>query len=877
MAEENKIIWPEGSAEIESVQDFEWLMAGKTGQPLRKIHKDKYKNYLSITGIEMKPVATGSLPLGPSGQERKMIIQSAGVWTYGGNNFVNPVGEIMTLWWNGTTWSVADRAVLPVGKDGREITEWEPKAYAFSSSTPKVSFLVFKEGIIRENNATTLSTDIPGISPKWVKKAGTNVSGTVIKDGTKAVSQGGVFIELYGGDRSQFGLNVNEFTANASSGIHTVIFTEIFKEETQILKVIIYAFTAGKIALKTFTTKSLVATPKTEHEITLVAGINTIDVSNLNIKIPTGGQYGYSANSTTRLGRVGYKNIDERANYHITGVETMVDFTMQPKPSIGGFGFDIQYKTKGLANDFKVTKNRGDIVSKFFTQLGNIVPDYTSGALRLQFTTGNQSVIAKGVLPVGKLLNVRLSGRVITGSLTNVTIGVFASVLNPPITNRLIFNTSIQVFEFQLESSLGDVSIGLISSANSGQLIEITNFEIVEVSTLKDIDTSVDQLTKLSEITPQSFYLDSAFFGINRFDKKCTVAVVVGDSLNANPIGGLIPDLEAVTRRPIRLNSGYTLSRRLYDYLSWNKPQWRRLDDVDWTKEGTWSTNGVECFEPNYDVYNASNVGGSSAEIRIPMGHENFALVCRVGKSSGVIEIYLNGIIHTSINTLKESAGHTGNPFKTINIIGMPSEQVNIIRIVNKVDNVNPIYVWGGYYWTGNTFVVYNAAHGMHTLEQLLEQHMDDEVVDNRPDCVLFQHTLMNDTARITDAGNTLARSKVALTTIIDEKLKGKDIIMMSCQPYGKIPSNPSVNYYNNYPGMEHVKNALKTITYQKGLPYIDVFDIFKKMTENRGGALENGEGGTWYTHDGQHQNPIGMELYWSMIKPFLKKLPIKD
>ncbi|UZJ66175.1 hypothetical protein OKW96_08890 [Sphingobacterium sp. KU25419] len=113
MAEENKIIWPEGSAEVESVQDFEWLMAGKTGQPLRKIHKDKYKNYLSITGIEMKPVATGSLPLGPSGQERKMIIQSAGVWTYGGNNFVNPVGEIMTLWWNGTTWSVADRAVLP--------------------------------------------------------------------------------------------------------------------------------------------------------------------------------------------------------------------------------------------------------------------------------------------------------------------------------------------------------------------------------------------------------------------------------------------------------------------------------------------------------------------------------------------------------------------------------------------------------------------------------------------------------------------------------------------------------------------------------------------------------------------------------------------
>ncbi|MEN5235798.1 hypothetical protein [Sphingobacterium faecium] len=204
MAEENKIIWPEGSAEVESVQDFEWLMAGKTGQPLRKIHKDKYKNYLSITGIEMKPVATGSLPVGPSGQERKMIIQSAGVWTYGGNNFVNPVGEIMTLWWNGTTWSVADRAVLPIGKDGRDITEWESKAYAFSSSAPKVSFLVFRDSKIWENNAATLSTDIPGISPKWTLKTGISES-DIVNIQTKYK----VMLEIYGSTKLKDDFNTD--------------------------------------------------------------------------------------------------------------------------------------------------------------------------------------------------------------------------------------------------------------------------------------------------------------------------------------------------------------------------------------------------------------------------------------------------------------------------------------------------------------------------------------------------------------------------------------------------------------------------------------------------------------------------------------------
>ncbi|MEN5085714.1 SGNH/GDSL hydrolase family protein [Sphingobacterium faecium] len=67
----------------------------------------------TINGQRMKAVAPGALPAGPSDKEMYMVLESPGRWTFGGTNFDNIEGQIMTLWWNKTTYSVDNRAVLP--------------------------------------------------------------------------------------------------------------------------------------------------------------------------------------------------------------------------------------------------------------------------------------------------------------------------------------------------------------------------------------------------------------------------------------------------------------------------------------------------------------------------------------------------------------------------------------------------------------------------------------------------------------------------------------------------------------------------------------------------------------------------------------------
>ncbi|MDM1294308.1 hypothetical protein HX021_08350 [Sphingobacterium sp. N143] len=69
--------------------------------------------FISIQGIEMKPVPAGALPAGPSGETRKMQIIEPGDWTWNGQTFTNPEGSIMNLWWDGTTWSLGSSVELP--------------------------------------------------------------------------------------------------------------------------------------------------------------------------------------------------------------------------------------------------------------------------------------------------------------------------------------------------------------------------------------------------------------------------------------------------------------------------------------------------------------------------------------------------------------------------------------------------------------------------------------------------------------------------------------------------------------------------------------------------------------------------------------------
>ena len=52
--------------------------------------------------------------------------------------------------------------------------------------------------------------------------------------------------------------------------------------------------------------------------------------------------------------------------------------------------------------------------------------------------------------------------------------------------------------------------------------------------------------------------------------------------------------------------------------------------------------------------------------------------------------------------------------------------------------------------------------------------------------------------------------------------------------------------------------------------PFVDLFQYFKWNIENRGGTLQGGEGGIWYTHDGQHGNEAGVKMWFDSIKKII-------
>jgi hypothetical protein len=82
------------------------------GATLNELSEEMLKDK-TINGQRMKAVAPGALPAGPADREMYMVLESPGRWTFGGTNFDNVEGQIMTLWWNKTTYSVDNRAVLP--------------------------------------------------------------------------------------------------------------------------------------------------------------------------------------------------------------------------------------------------------------------------------------------------------------------------------------------------------------------------------------------------------------------------------------------------------------------------------------------------------------------------------------------------------------------------------------------------------------------------------------------------------------------------------------------------------------------------------------------------------------------------------------------
>lgn len=828
-------------SELDEALDFNNIPVDD-GTPIgKRMTKASLKALLTIEGTEMEPLVGGTtsgtalvVPNGPSGEQRTAEVSSGKYYDFGSGPQLADANKRWKAYWSGSSWSLKDMGALPQ------------------------------------------------VQTVPVAK----------KDGSEAWSLGGAYTALNGGDYILDQKILTGYITTPTNALRTYIFDYMIPYSGYLGKINYYATVAGDVYLRVYKRVGNNVTFKSTTKVTLLAGNNVLDLTALKIPVESGDVPGFAYDPTVALGRIGFNASAPEANYYTIEGSGTGTFALPTKAVGGGFGLYFTFTgNKG------VLPNIDALIKK--TTISGLVPAWTpqtigsnpnptisqaDGYNQVTFTTNNnQAVYSVGALANGKKAWVKFKAKLISGaSPAKLVVGEFATIIAPPKSNLIeVTTTEKEYFLELLGIANNSISIGMRQVDNAGQVIAFKDFYITEdENNLEVVSEKQKQASSIAVANmPDSFNCEAPLSTMSKYDKKLLKGGGIGNSLSANPLGGVIPNAEAVTRRPIRLGFSNTLSRRFYDYMSWNKPTWLRLDDTAWVKTGSWTTlNNTSFFEPIYsnELYHTTGAG-STASVNVPSGNENFAFVVRKGTNSGVLEIYLNDTLIQTVDTLKAGAGHTGNPYFVIEVLDMPIGQVNNVKVVSKGTNTNPVYVWGGFYWTGTTMIMMNVAHADHSLKQLLdEKHIDDEVVDNNFDFLLFELPIMNDAADITLLGYTLEASAVQLRTILDTKIKGKDTLFFSCQPYGLNPNDLSQNFMTMYPQFIPMKDTLKKVLFDNKKSYRGVTETFVQKIINKGGTIATGEGGLYYTWDGMHQNEAGMLEFWNILKAVLANNPVK-
>ena len=473
---------------------------------------------------------------------------------------------------------------------------------------------------------------------------------------------------------------------------------------------------------------------------------------------------------------------------------------------------------------------------------------------------------------------------------------------------KVTLNDSWTHFNLICSNTYGTWSLNafmLNSLASVGRHVQIRNLKVYIEGTLA-YDTKMIEINGGGVIpnplpTPISFNLEGVLNSMNKYSKYLTKLAMEGDSLIANAIGGNIPSSldEGTTKRPIRMSTN-NVPRRIYDYLSWNKPNWRRLDDAAWTNSGFSSFAEAGMFEGMTDSYWRAQASGAYVEITIPDGMEHFALVCRTKAGYGALNVTLNGesvgtyinpyytskvstnsVVNSSVVpqniergpsqiNLNRGVSPTGNPYHIVEFNNLPAGN-NVLRFTTAT--ADRCDVWGGFYWTGNTLVVMNIAHGGHTTTDLINQHLEDELYNGEYDACIFEVTEMNN-LRL-----TLDQTEADLKAITSRlKSLNLDFVWTSCNPLG-LSIEHDTNFYTTYlsPSQEMVNERTRNVLFNLSVGFLDIFQYFKFDIINRGGTLLGGEGALWYTWDGQHGNADGVRHWFDYLKKLFIGKPIRE
>ena len=425
---------------------------------------------------------------------------------------------------------------------------------------------------------------------------------------------------------------------------------------------------------------------------------------------------------------------------------------------------------------------------------------------------------------------------------------------------------------------------------------------------------------------PDVYKVEDFFNRTTRNQKYLTRIGFLGDSLTANEVGGDIPQSldEGDTMRPMRLLTN-NIPRRFYDKASWNKPTFRRLDNSDWTKSGFSVITGERIFWGISEVYHKAESADAYAEITIPDGYEHFSIICRTKSGYGSLNVKINNSNPSTIlydNPIIDDAAVTGakngnpkstliyklnnnqnvntddcsiqlpcgidsinlgigvgqgNPYAIYEYNNLPSGD-NVIRI--SAASATRVDLWGIFYWSGNSMVVMNMAYGGHSTTSLLSVYRDVVFNDNvHFDEFIFELPIMNDSSP-SKVGNVNTTKRNVQTLINNLATYHNDVLFTTCHPLGLSIVHDTNFYVDNidftrYPSMEQVSEGAREVVLANRKPFIDLFRIFKKLIISKGGTLEGGEAGLWYTWDGQHPNLACCEIWFNNLWANLKNKPL--
>ena len=398
-------------------------------------------------------------------------------------------------------------------------------------------------------------------------------------------------------------------------------------------------------------------------------------------------------------------------------------------------------------------------------------------------------------------------------------------------------------------------------------------------------------------------YLQDIINSLSTLDQPIVRIGLYGNSI----IGGGSDEYGGMTTGTYPPKMYYkNLQRVMLDSLPFTKPIFRSMSHADWVKNGTWTSYsaivtpslsiGSNYYEPSTNSATAKiQVSGKT---RIEFLFESIGLTMyattnsgvitggNAGTGVGVVDVSTNGgtdwVRPSALLTDLNGGGALDTIdtfFSTVSAWDTNDPQANPYYLVGYALDSGvtydfritwdstytgrvgyPLRLWGCYYWSGNTVMVYNAGDpGMDW--DVLESRSYGRIYVNDYDLVLVESPYYHNSIYPNGSITLTSATSGFLERMKDYKtLTGTNFVIMSCPPGGIHPRGLfAATSWAYYPGInimlasgsdgtggtgtltsrfEYWNIFTKGLTNNHGLGWMDVYQDFKDYVESLGDSI---------------------------------------